>query len=276
MLSGSFSSIIGIVPTLINSVAASERISEIRNLPADESLDDAESLHFFDKTCNGQIKLSFENVSFRYKEESENALSGVSFECKTGDFVALTGPSGEGKTTMLRLMLSLIHPTDGECMITDMSDGESVHLAPSVRKFFSYVPQKNTMFRDTLSANMRMVKQDATDEEIISALKAACAYDFVMKEKDGINCMVGDGGTGFSEGQMQRLSIARALLRNAPVILLDEATSALDVDTEQKVLKNLSEWGKNKICIFTTHRPSVFEVCNKAYLVTDSECISVM
>lgn len=276
MLSGSFGALVGIVPTLINSVAASERITEIRNLPADESLDDANTSRFFENNRNSQLKLSLENVSFRYKEETENALTDVSFECRTGDFVALTGPSGEGKTTMLRLMLSLVHPTQGECRITDVDSGDYINIAPSTRKFFSYVPQKNTMFRDTLSANMRMVKQDATDEEIISALKAACAYDFVMKEKDGINCMVGDGGTGFSEGQFQRLSIARALLRNAPIILLDEATSALDIDTEQQVLKNLSEWGENKICIFTTHRPSVFEVCNKAYLVTDSECVSVM
>ena len=276
MLSGSFGSIVGIVPTLINSVAASERISEIRNLPEDESLEDDDVSAFYKENSDGHLKLLFDNVSFRYKEETENALSNVSFECQTGDFVALTGPSGEGKTTMLRLMLSLIHPSDGECRIADIRTGEYINIAPSTRKFFSYVPQKNTMFRDTLSANMRMVKADATDDEIIAALKTACAYDFVMKEKAGINCMVGDGGTGFSEGQMQRLSIARALLRNAPIILLDEATSALDVDTEQQVLKNLSEWGKNKICIFTTHRPSVFEVCNKAYIVTDSECVSVM
>lgn len=276
MLSGSFGSIVGIVPTLINSVAASERISEIRNLPEDESLEDDDVSAFYKENSDGHLKLLFDNVSFRYKEETENALSNVSFECQTGDFVALTGPSGEGKTTMLRLMLSLIHPSDGECKIADIRTGEYINIAPSTRKFFSYVPQKNTMFRDTLSANMRMVKADATDEEIIAALKTACAYDFVMKEKAGINCIVGDGGTGFSEGQMQRLSIARALLRNAPIILLDEATSALDVDTEQQVLKNLSEWGKNKICIFTTHRPSVFEVCNKAYIVTDSECVSVM
>ncbi len=276
MLSGSFGAIVGIVPTLINSVAASERVSEIRNLPADESLEDADVSSFFERNRNGELKLSFENVSFRYKEETENALNKISFECKTGDFVALTGPSGEGKTTMLRLMLSLIHPTEGECKISDLQTGDSIDIAPSTRRFFSYVPQKNTMFRDTLAANMRMVKEDATDDEIKDALRAACAYNFVMREKDGINCMVGDGGTGFSEGQLQRLSIARALLRNAPIILLDEATSALDVDTEQKVLKNLAEWGSNKICIFTTHRPSVFEVCNKAYIVTDSECVSVM
>ena len=212
----------------------------------------------------------------KIKEETENALNSISFECETGDFVALTGASGEGKTTMLRLFLSLIKASEGSCSIFSKDRRDKIELGPSTRKFFSYVPQKNTMFGDTLAANMRMVKPDATDVEIEQALKTACAYDFVMKEKNGIYCHVGDGGTGFSEGQMQRLSIARALLRDAPIVLFDEATSALDIDTEHQVLENLAEWGKNKICIFTTHRSSVFEVCNKAYMVTDTDCISIL
>lgn len=276
MLSGSFSSIINIVPTLINAVAASERITEIRKLPMDDELENPETEQFFDKYKNLPISLSFDNVSFRYKEETDDALNSISFECETGDFVALTGASGEGKTTMLRLFLSLIKPSEGNCSIQSRDKNEKIELGPSTRKFFSYVPQKNTMFGDTLAANMRMVKPDATDAEIEQALKTACAYDFVMKEKNGIYCHVGDGGTGFSEGQMQRLSIARALLRDAPIVLFDEATSALDIDTEHQVLENLAEWGRNKICIFTTHRSSVFEVCNKAYMVTDTDCISIL
>ena len=276
MLSGSFSSIINIVPTLINAVAASERITEIRNLPMDDELDNPETEQFFNKYKNLPVYLSFHNVSFRYKEETENALNSINFECETGDFVALTGASGEGKTTMLRLFLSLIKASEGSCSIFSKDRCDKIELGPSTRKFFSYVPQKNTMFGDTLAANMRMVKPDATDDEIVQALKTACAYDFIMKEKNGIYCHVGDGGTGFSEGQMQRLSIARALLRDAPIVLFDEATSALDIDTEHQVLENLAEWGKNKICIFTTHRSSVFEVCNKAFMVTDTDCISVL
>ena len=276
MLSGSFNSIINIVPTLINAVAASERITEIRNLPMDDELDNPETEQFFNKYKNLPVYLSFDNVSFRYKEETENALNSINFECETGDFVALTGASGEGKTTMLRLFLSLIKASEGSCSIFSKDRRDKIELGPSTRKFFSYVPQKNTMFGDTLAANMRMVKPDATDDEIVQALKTACAYDFIMKEKNGIYCHVGDGGTGFSEGQMQRLSIARALLRDAPIVLFDEATSALDIDTEHQVLENLAEWGKNKICIFTTHRSSVFEVCNKAYMVTDTDCISIL
>ena len=112
---------------------------------------------------------------------------------------------------------------------------------------------------------MRMVKNDATDEEIIAALKTACAYDFVKKLPEGINTIIGENGQGLSEGQAQRISIARAVLRDAPVILLDEATSALDVDTEEKVLKNIIKKDSKKICIVTTHRPSVLDICERVY-----------
>ena len=276
MLSTSFSSLVGIVPTLINSAAASERITEIKNLPKDDILDDPATIDFFVASKNKKLSVELKNITFRYCDEEENALQNVDFRGETGDFIALTGPSGEGKTTILRILLSLVKQSDGSAMIKRTDNGKSVELSPSTRRFFSYVPQKNTMFGDTLAANMRLVKPNATDGEIEAALKIACAYNFVMKEKDGIYCRVGDGGVGFSEGQQQRLSIARAVLRDAPIILLDEATSALDIDTEQQVLKNIAEWGKDKICIFTTHRPSVFEICNKVYMVTDSQCAKVM
>ena len=276
MLSSSFSSLIGIVPTVINAVAASERLTEIRTLPKDDTLDAPDVIDFFERAKNKAIEVELGGVTFKYKDENECALENISFSGKTGDFIALTGPSGEGKTTILRLLLSLIRPCSGDTSVKCAELGERIALSPSTRRFFSYVPQKNTMFSDTLAENMRLVKPDASDDEIKDALKTACAYDFIMKEKDNIYCRVGDGGTGFSEGQMQRLSIARALLRDAPIVLFDEATSALDIETEKKVLSNLADWGKNKICIFTTHRASVFDVCNKAYSVTDSSCVLTM
>ncbi len=276
MLSGSFSSIVGIVPTLINAVAASERITEIKNLPKDDSLQNPDVSSFFEKASSSEICLELKDVSFRYIDEEESALENICFSGKTGDFVALTGASGEGKTTILRLLLALIQCSSGTATIKNIETGEKIDLMPATRLYFSYVPQKNTMFSDTLAENMRLVKPDATDEEIIGALKIACAYDFVAKERKGIYCSVGDGGVGFSEGQMQRLSIARAVLRNAPIVLFDEATSALDIDTEKRVLENLSEWGKDKICIFTSHRTSVFEFCNRAYIVNGTDCNLIM
>ena len=117
---------------------------------------------------------------------------------------------------------------------------------------------------------MRTVKEDATDEEIIEALKIACAWDFVAKMPDTINAKVGERGRGFSEGQAQRIAIARAVLRDAPVLLLDEATSALDVTTERRVLRNIVQQKPNKTCIVTTHRPSVLNLCQRVYRVVDT------
>lgn len=276
VLSGSFSSLVHIVPTIINAITASERITEIRNLPKDDSLENDDTNEYLDKNGSKSLEINFKNVSFKYIDEDKENLKGVDFNVKTGDMVALIGPSGEGKTTLLRLLLALINPEEGEAEIFCPENGESISISPSTRQFFSYVPQKNSMFGDTLAENLRLIKPDATDEEIVDALKLACAYDFVKKEKEGIYCKVGDGGVGFSEGQMQRLSIARAFLRDAPFILLDEATSALDIDTEKQVLENIRKWSENKICIFTSHRNSIYEVCNKIYMITDTECINVL
>lgn len=273
MLSSSFSSLAGVIPTVINAAAASERLTQIKNLPKEEDMNSPEAIEFYERAAGKDIKLNMRGVTFKYKGEEENALENADLACKSGDFVALTGPSGEGKTTVLRILLSLVSPDEGDVTISLADGGSEISVSPATRRFFSYVPQKNTMFADTLAANMRFVKPDASDGEIAEALKTACAYDFVLKEKDGIYCRVGDGGAGFSEGQMQRLSIARAVLRNSKIALFDESTSALDSRTEKQVLQNLAEWGKDKICIFTTHRASVFDVCSKAYSISGSQCV---
>ncbi len=137
------------------------------------------------------------------------------------------------------------------------------------RCLFSYVPQGNTVISGTIAENMRMVCEDATDEQIIDALKKACAWEFVEKLPKGIDSRVGERGKGFSEGQAQRLSIARAILRDAPILLLDEATSALDVATERRVLKNIIGGDRAKTCIVTTHRPTVLNLCERVYMVKD-------
>ena len=143
-------------------------------------------------------------------------------------------------------------------------------ISADVRQFFSYVPQGNTILSGTVAENLRMVKEDATDDEIIEALKTACAWDFVSKHPMGIEMNVGERGRGLSEGQAQRIAIARAVLRDAPILLLDEATSALDVTTERQVLRNIIAQRPNKTCIVTTHRPSVLNMCRRVYRVMDS------
>ena len=138
------------------------------------------------------------------------------------------------------------------------------------RMLFSYVPQGNTVFSGTVAENLRLVREDASDEQLIEALKTACAWDFVSKMPEGLNSSVGERGRGLSEGQAQRLAIARAVLRDAPILLLDEATSALDVATERQVLRNIIRQHPNKTCIVTTHRPTVLNMCQRVYRVVDT------
>ena len=187
--------------------------------------------------------------------------------------ILLTGPRQAGKTTMLRLILSLLAPQTGSSHVCAGENHEhTIEMSPSTRKLFSYVPQGNTMFSGTIAENMRNVKPDATDEEIIEALRLACAWDFVEKLPDGIQSTIKERGGGFSEGQAQRLSIARALLRKSPILLLDEATSALDVATERKVLKNIMQDTYPRTCIVTTHRPTVLNICTRVYAIRDKKC----
>lgn len=182
----------------------------------------------------------------------------------------MVGPSGEGKTTMLRIVLGIVRAQAG---IADLEweDGKKVNMGPITRSLIAYVPQGNTMMSGTIADNMRIIKPDATDDEIIKALELACAYDFVKKLPDGINHKIGEGGLGFSEGQNQRLAIARAVLRNTSILLLDEATSALDVVTERDVLRNLMKEDSHRICLLTTHRPSVLSMCNRVYRIADKK-----
>ncbi len=209
-----------------------------------------------------------QDLSFAYVEGT-NVITDSRFVARPGEIVALIGPSGEGKTTMIRLILGLVCPQSGRALIR-AADGTEVTMNAETRHLFAYVPQGNTILSGTIAENMRTVKEDATDEEIIEALKIACAWDFVAKMPDTINAKVGERGRGFSEGQAQRIAIARAVLRDAPVLLLDEATSALDVTTERRVLRNIVQQKPNKTCIVTTHRPSVLNLCQRVYRVVDT------
>lgn len=269
-LSSAFDSVVSIIPSFLNSSFSAHRIRELVELPKETHI---EASHELKALAEDGFQICMENVSFNYSEDKK-VIKDSNFFAEPGEIVALVGPSGEGKTTMIRLILGLIRPQMGQALIK-ASNGRSVLLNVETRQFFAYVPQGNTILAGTIAENLRMVKEDALDEEVEEALKVACAWDFVEKMPHGINTALGERGRGLSEGQAQRIAIARAVLRDAPILLLDEATSALDVTTERRVLKNIITQRPNKTCIVTTHRPSVLNLCKRVYRVVDTKVIEL-
>ena len=265
-LSAAFSNVVSIIPSFLNSAVSAHRIRELVELPREVHIPESSQL---DKYAHHGFRVRMKNVNFSYTEGNQ-VITNSEFEANPGEIVALVGPSGEGKTTLIRLLLGLVRPQGGGVTLS-ASDGSSIEMNAETRHLFAYVPQGNTVISGTIAENMRLVKEDATDEEIIDALKVSCAWNFVSKLPDTINSSVGERGRGLSEGQAQRIAIARAVLRNAPVLLLDEATSALDVATERTVLRNIVKRHPNKTCIVTTHRPSVLNMCQRVYRVMETQ-----
>ncbi|MGF0032432.1 ABC transporter ATP-binding protein [Bariatricus sp. SGI.154] len=264
-LSGAFNNVVSIIPSFLNSSVSAHRIRELVELPKEVHIPESKEL---DALAADGFEVRMRDVEFSYVEGTK-VITGSAFKACPGEIVALVGPSGEGKTTMIRLILGLIRPEEGQAVMIG-SNGYEVAMNAETRHLFAYVPQGNTILSGTIAENMRMVKEDATDEEIVEALKISCAWDFVEKLPDTFNSNVGERGRGLSEGQAQRIAIARAVLRDAPVLLLDEATSALDVTTERRVLRNIISQKPNKTCIVTTHRPSVLNMCQRVYRVMDT------
>lgn len=277
-LTGTLHNLTSLVPSAISLTTSAGRLMDIVEMPREDYSHDDEVTEFMDRHAKNGISLCMRDVKYAYNN-GNLVFDGASLEVHPHEIIALVGPSGEGKTTMLRLILSLMSSENGEAFVYggEAAAGHDIQdritLTPSTRKLFSYVPQGNTMLSGTIAENMRNVKPDATDREITDALKAACAWDFVEKLPDGIESVVKERGGGFSEGQAQRLSIARALLRKSPILLLDEATSALDVATERRVLKNIMKDEYPRTCIVTTHRPTVLNVCTRVYAIKDKKCV---
>ena len=266
-LSGAFQSLLSIVPAFISSSVSAHRIQELMALPGEKHDPNNIPAEYY----RGGLTLKLKQVDFAY-EEGEPVIEASDFEACPGQITALVGPSGEGKTTVLRLLLGMIEPEKGTCTFLSES-GRSLPVSADTRSLISYVPQGNTLLSGTIAENMRLARQDAADEEIIAALKLACAWDFIKKLPDGINDSIYERGKGLSEGQAQRIAIARALLRKAPVLLMDEATSALDVDTEKKVLQNILKKAPGHTYIITTHRPSVLSLSDRVYRVVDRQIV---
>lgn len=265
-LTGAFNSVVSIIPSFLNSSVSAHRIRELVELPKEMHIPESSEL---DACMADGFTVEMRGADFAYTD-GKNVIQHSALIAKPGEIVALVGASGEGKTTLIRLILGLVRPQAGDAVIR-ASDGRELPMNADTRHLFAYVPQGNTILSGTIAENMRMVKEDATDEEIIAALQIACAWDFVQKLPETINSKIGERGRGLSEGQAQRVAIARAVLRDAPILLLDEATSALDVTTERQVLRNIIQQKPNKTCIVTTHRPSVLNMCQRVYRVMDTQ-----
>lgn len=256
-LRGSFSALVSLAQQAISMTTSAGRIMAVEELP-EESLTVPAGLE-----REETLDIVLERVSFRYRN-GDTVLEPFDFTARHGDLIAVIGPSGEGKTTLLRLLLGLVEPNAGKVALTGNS-GTNYLITAGTRSVFSYVPQGNSVFSGTIGENLRLACPDATDAQLEEALKIACAWDFVSQFPDGLEHRLGAGGRGISEGQAQRLAIARALLRKAPILLLDEATSGLDMATEQQLLNNLRQSGLLHTCILVTHRPESARFCSRTY-----------
>jgi ABC-type bacteriocin/lantibiotic exporter with double-glycine peptidase domain len=266
----SVGALIGFFPALINTVTSVTRIREVTDLEPEDPETEAKANEVMN-TVKGNIEgIHFDNIDISYRTKKD-ILKKVDINISKGNTVALVGLSGGGKTTIFRVLLGLIKAENGKAYInTPLPNYEQITISPYTRKLFSYVPQGNIIFSGSIADNIRIVNQNLTDEQIIKYLKLACAYDFVEPMPDGINSIIGENGFGLSEGQSQRIAIARAIACDAPIMLFDEATSALDAHTEKVVLNNISSLDGNHICIFSTHRFSVLDICDKIYHVANN------
>lgn len=253
-VTGPLSSFVGIGKNFIGGIAAAERLMELENLPHEQFHDDIE----IDTVSHPNIE--FQNVAFEYSDKQQ-VLKDISFEIPSGETIGLVGPSGEGKTTIIKLILSLLPIKNGKMRIRDTKTNSP--LTREHRQLMSYVPQGNTLFSGTIRDNIKFGTPQATDEQIIEAAKHACAWDFIKQLNSGLDTKIGEKGLGLSEGQAQRIAIARAFLRQKPILILDEATSALDSQTELNILDSVKNLPHKPTCIIITHRPAALDICDR-------------
>lgn len=249
----------GLMPKYYSMLSSAERLLEIEALPDDDAQADETAV-----PAQGFEAVRFQGVSFAYGQNE--VFTDADFEIRKNDFVVISGISGIGKSTLFKLLLGVLTPDGGEIRVT--AGGRTYPADKNTRGLFAYVPQGNLLFSGTVRDNIRFIKEDATDEEVLRAAKIACADTFIDELPAGLDTLLGEGGSGLSEGQMQRIAVARAILTDAPVLLLDEATSALDEETEARLLQNIRAL-ENKTCLIISHKKAAYAVCTRELTVKD-------
>lgn len=225
-----------------------DRLREIENEEQQDSPEDSVAL-------SGRIGIRVRNLSFRYQGNERPTIDNLSYDFAPGSHTAIAGPTGQGKSTLVRLLLGLLTPQGGDIILYD-DKGSEVTVRGAMRRQFCYVPQGNSLMSGTIRENLLLGKADATDDEMRNALRLAAA-DFVFEREEGLETSCAEQGNGLSEGQAQRIAIARALLQPGSIVLMDEACSAIDDDTEARILDNLATCLHDRTVIWITHDTSV-------------------
>lgn len=246
-----------LVPQAVSVFTAAERLMELEEDPLDETGEPVR----LEAPCG----IRLEHVYYQYEDKDREILHDLSFDFPPASCTAILGETGAGKTTLIRILLALLSPQQGKATIYNNHHQETA-LTPLTRCNFAYVPQGNTLLSGTIRDNLRLGRLTATEEEMKEALHKSCA-DFVFDLPDGLNTLCSEAGGGLSEGQAQRIAIARALLRQSSILVLDEATSALDPETERQLLNNILA-DRNTTVIFVTHRMAVIDYCDQTLKIT--------
>lgn len=240
------------IPGIVSSLTAAERLYELEEMPLE--------MEGCSVMLEGTAGVRFRNVGFRYEEKSRKILNNFCFDFAPGSSSAIIGETGAGKTTLIRLLVALVSPQDG-CI--EIYNEKETHLSSTLtRGNFVYIPQGNSLVSGSIRDNLLMGNPDATEEQLRDALHMACA-DYVLDLPGGMDCEVKERGGGLSEGQAQRIAIARSILRPGSILILDEVTSALDEETEHELLRRLTGRQTGKTLIFVTHRPAIMKYCTQ-------------
>lgn len=250
-----FRNLSSVMPTYYQLLASTERILEILAIEGEEEVTEKCDVKEFYASLK---TVEFDRISFSYG--NDDVLENTSLSLKKGDFAAITGISGIGKSTMMKMMLGVLHPNEGSVYFN--TDNGAFVPGKKYRSLFSYVPQGNMLLSGTIYENITFMNPDKTDDEVQNAIRLSCSEEFINELPEGLNTVIGERGRGLSEGQVQRLAIARAILHGAPVILLDEATSALDEATEERVLNNIRSL-EGITCVIVSHKKAALAVCDK-------------